>query len=533
MANVMLNGNGSSVNGRIERLQIVRSDGTIRESRNVNIHNTIVSRGLDNILTVGGFATGSNTNSNTFDITPYNSSLGIRPGLHYDLALWIRMLWFMEIGTDPNSTATEYTMTSLVNPYVNDNGEQSSQSHYIPTSTDLTVRGTTDDSHIAGNVCSTHRITSNSVKVSENNVDITEVGFFVGINKTYTTPFASQSFTRGDMFCRIALGDQHVVLNKGERLVVTYALTEHCGAASHQVVPDINLVDGDGEPIKFTDTSGGSHTIGAISRAWACDGRYSFGCGSDTRYMPGPFHCIHPTKEYGYTPGNIGYGYATAGIITGMYAYASGYGCGTKWWSLLNWDGSCTAQTSPFRVICAETPYTDNSMSYGLYQYNTLDEYLFPGINVRPTSYGSLWGRPSNSANRVNAAGRCNNNTTNPTPYGNYVGYRWDDINELTTIPTIRTYKRGEDNGMEYYREHEYVIPTYMPYWGNDFTATLPSPTGSANIYWLCIRGMIFRLGYYEEAGNLSTFKPCYIRKKYGQVLRVTYREYVKRHDSR
>jgi hypothetical protein len=82
MANAIFENPGNSVEGRIERLQIMRSDGTIRESKRVNIHNTIVNSGLDNILTVGGFAVGSNTNNYTFDFnntTSHNNEYYVLP----------------------------------------------------------------------------------------------------------------------------------------------------------------------------------------------------------------------------------------------------------------------------------------------------------------------------------------------------------------------------------------------------------------------------------------------------------------------
>ena len=73
MANAIFENPGNSIEGRIERLQIMRSDGTIRESKQVNIHNTIVNSGLDNILTIGGFDAGSNTNNKTFEFNRYDS----------------------------------------------------------------------------------------------------------------------------------------------------------------------------------------------------------------------------------------------------------------------------------------------------------------------------------------------------------------------------------------------------------------------------------------------------------------------------
>ena len=205
MANVIFENQGNSVEGRIERLQIMRSDGTIRESKQVNIHNTIVNCGLDNILTVGGFDANSNINNNAPNINFYNyyDNKYNYNVLLYHLAQWIRMLWFMKLGTDTNNTITLYDMTDLVSPYVNADQETFSQSHYIPTSKNLAIRGTTYDSMIPGDIHSTHRITSNSVKITEDNTEITEVGFFVGINKTWENDWTKQVFTPGDMFCRM------------------------------------------------------------------------------------------------------------------------------------------------------------------------------------------------------------------------------------------------------------------------------------------------------------------------------------------
>ena len=195
MANLVLENPGNSIEGRIERLQIMRSDGTIRESKIVNIHNTIVNTGLDNILTVGGFDN-TNVNNKTFDFNNSDSNGSERyNGAKYVSGQWIRMLWFMKLGTDRYDNITLYDMTDLVSPYVNSDGETYSQSHYIPTSKNLAIRGTTYDSMILGDIRSTHRITSNSVKVTENNTEITEVGFFVGINTTYYNQFTTQTYT--------------------------------------------------------------------------------------------------------------------------------------------------------------------------------------------------------------------------------------------------------------------------------------------------------------------------------------------------
>ena len=74
MSEIILNSPGNTVEGRIERLQIMRSDGTIRESKRVNIHNTIVNTGLDNILTIGGFTTGQTINDKTLEVNRYDGT---------------------------------------------------------------------------------------------------------------------------------------------------------------------------------------------------------------------------------------------------------------------------------------------------------------------------------------------------------------------------------------------------------------------------------------------------------------------------
>ena len=118
MANAIFENPGNSVEGRIERLQIMRSDGTIRESKRVNIHNTIVNSGLDNILTVGGFDASSNTNNKTLEFNRYDAyNNEYFNGAKYVSGQWIRMLWFMKLGTDTNNTMTLYDMTDLVYIY--------------------------------------------------------------------------------------------------------------------------------------------------------------------------------------------------------------------------------------------------------------------------------------------------------------------------------------------------------------------------------------------------------------------------------
>ena len=538
MANVIFENQGNSVEGRIERLQIMRSDGTIRESKQVNIHNTIVNCGLDNILTVGGFDANSNINNNAPNINfcnyydnKYNYNV-----LLYHLAQWIRMLWFMKLGTDTNNTITLYDMTDLVSPYVNADQETFSQSHYIPTSKNLAIRGTTYDSMIPGDIHSTHRITSNSVKITEDNTEITEVGFFVGINKTWENDWTKQVFTPGDMFCRINLGEHKVTLNAGERLVVTYALTEYAGASTHQAINDIHLVDSNGEPIKFKGEDGVEHTIGAISRTWMCDGKYNLDTTSAVTKLPGDFTCIHPTSDWGYAIGKargnnsnnylysqltipawttLGYTNNTTTTCNGSKIFDN------KW----NDTSGVNAIFTNFRVSYSPNLYTYSGTSASIY-YNSLDAYGFPSINTKNSMYyGSYYINTSiNNAGYLGAGGRCNNNSTDPTPSNKYTGYELNNIN-LMTYPTVKEYTKGY-----FYRDQEWVMPTYFPNTSTASTNTLPDPRYTGNIYWINIRGMLYRIGYFLEESNIDKFVSCPIKKKRGQVFRCTFREHVGRH---
>ena len=532
MANAIFENPGNSIEGRIERLQIMRSDGSIRESKQVNIHNTIVNGGLDNILTIGGFAAGSNTNNRTYNINYYNSNVSnYYPVLHYHLAQWIRMLWFMELGTDTNNTMTLYDMTDLVSPYINADQERYSQSHYIPTSKNLAIRGTTYDSMIEGDIHSTHRITSNSIKITEDNTEITEVGFFVGVNTSFTTSWPSQIFSVGDMFCRINLGEHKVTLNAGERLVVTYALTEYAGASTHQAIDDIHLVDSNGDPIKFKDDDGVEHTIGAIARTWMCDGKANLDDYSSYTVvkLPGDFTCIYPTEEWGYA---IGRSRATFGV-NNLYAqftspvwatFQPNYNsCANGKFYDVRWNtGDFYSFTCNFRLSYSINLYTTSD-------YNTFDTYGFPSLNTKTSMrWGSIFvgNNEQNRADLLGTAGRCTDNSTNPTPYGNYTGQRID-VDYLLPTPTIKEYTRGN-----YYRDQEWVMSTYQPNVGigNAYTTTLPDPRSTASIYWINIRGMLYKIGYFKESGNLSEFVPCPIKKKRGQVFRCTFREHVGRH---
>lgn len=525
MSNMILKGGGSAVGGRIERLQIVRSDGTVRESRRVDIHNTIVNTGLDNILTIGGFDQGVDTNNRTMDINYYNNYLSFRyPCVYYANAQWLRMLWFMKIGTDSSNNVTLYDMTDLVKPYVNANQETYSQSHYIPSTENLSIRGTTHDSMIAGDIHSTHRITSNSVKVTEDGTEITEIGFFVGVNRTWTSSWDAQVFTPGDMFCRIALGDNKVTLNAGERLVVTYALTEYAGASTHQAVSDIHLVDGNGDPIKFKDEDGEEHTIGAIARCWMCDGKNNLSSDTTVEKLPGDFRCVHSTADWGYAVGR-----AAARASTAMtyrvytlpaYSRTNGSDCiSGKRIFLTCWNNDSYGYVNDFRLAYSENLYTD-STTY----YNSVDAYGFPSINVNTSmNYGSVFAYDSfqQGAKYLSSAGRCVDNTSDPTPYENRTG---TNNRYIIHNPTVMEYKRGD-----FYRDQEWVIPTYFPNLSSNDTKTLPDPRYTGSIYWMNIRGMLYRIGYFLEDGNLDTFVPCPIYKKRGQVLRVMFRESVDR----
>lgn len=530
MSNIMLNSPGNTVEGRIERLQIMRSDGTIRESKEVNIHNTIVNCGLDNILTVGGFDQGSNINDISINIGFTNNDYATG---YYYIAQWIRMLWFMKIGTDHNDNITLYDMTDLVEPYVNSVQETFSQSHYIPTTENLAVRGTTYDSMTTTDIHSTHRITSNSIKVTEDNTEITEVGFFVGINKTYYNSWGSQKFTPGDMFCRIALGENKVTLNAGERLVVTYALSEYADP-KHQAINDIHLVDSNGDPIKFKDENNVEHTIGAIARVFMCDGRLN---GSNLK-LPGDFTCIHPTADRGYIIGRsvciydnhyyVGISLPIYGRM-GCYNYDADNGS-SDYRNISNATfykhkdrNSLPCRDGNFKLAYNINLYNDNNGS----TYNSVDEYGFPSINTKTNmSRGSylIMHETDTSTTLLLNAGKCNDNNTNPTPRNNYTGVGNSHSN-IYSSPTIKPYTRGT-----FYRDQEWVMPTYQPNFYGGSTNTLPDPRYTASIYWINIRGMLYKIGYFTEEGNLSTFVPCPIYKKRGQVFRVTFREHVGRH---
>lgn len=529
MATAIFENPGNTIEGRIERLQIMRSDGSIRESKQVNIHNTIVNAGLDHILTVGGFPNNANTNNQAPNINYYNSNASYQfPVIHYHLGQWIRMLWFMKLGTDANNTMTLYDMNDLVEPYINADQETFSQSHYIPTSSNLAIRGTTHDSMIEGDIHSTHRITSNSVKITEDNTEITEVGFFVGVNTTWTSSWNAQIFTPSDMFCRINLGEHKVTLNAGERLVVTYALTEYAGASTHQAVNDIHLVDGDGNPIKFKDEEGIEHTIGAIARIWMCDGKYNLGDTWTTEKLPGDFTCIYPTEEWGYAVGRA------VGIYYDSYypIYTSPvwgtfnneyYWCENAKYYLRKWN-----TTSNFRNTVCNFRFAYNPTLSTTNDYNSLDRYGFPCINTKTSMhYGSIfaYNEHQQSNQYLSTAGRCRNNATDPTPEENYTGTSPRYTGRLTPTPTVKAYTRGT-----FYRDQEWVMPTYFPRTDHYCTTSLPDPRFTGNIYWINIRNMLYKIGYFQEEGNLDSFVPCPIKKKRGQVFRCTFREHVGRH---
>lgn len=532
MSTIFMEGFGNSIEGRIERLQIMRSDGSIRESKEVNIHNTIVDSGLDNILTIGGFPNGATTNNNVMNWSyTLSTNNDVCRCAQYDAAIWLRMLWFMKLGTDKNNTTTLYDMTDLVEPYINADQETVSQSHYIPATENLNIRGTTHDSFIEGDIHSTHRITSNSVKITEDNVEITEVGFFVGYNDTWqSTAWASQKFNLGDMFCRINLGEHKVTLNAGERLVVTYALTEYAGASTHQAINDINLVDSDGNPIKFTDIEGNEYTAGAIARTWMCDGRQS-GDGTVDKKMPGDFRVIYPTEEKGAYIGRAqrSTSYLCTSPIYGQQFNiidANQYRNNIIYYVFNNNYIAC--YTNNFLICITEQLYTNNNTysNTGIRYYNNKDKYGFPNINTTQMYQGSeIFNTNSDNINNLFNAGRCaTDDNTNMLPHSNYTGYYWDRY-QLISHPTIKGYTRGN-----HYRDQEWIIPTYCPDRTYNYTGTLQSPAKTFNIYWMNIRNMLYRIGYFTEPGNLDSFVPCPIVKKSGQVLRIVFRERITRH---
>lgn len=539
MAECNFSNPGNLYEGRIERLQIQRSDGTIRESKKVNIHNTIVDTGLDNLLTVGGFGTES-FNSKTINIT--NSEVN---RLIYDMGSTIRMLWWMAIGTDSANNLTTYDMTDLVSRYSNSSGETFSQSHYIPSSGDLSIRGTTDDSMTDTDIHSTHRVTSNSIKVSEDGVEITEVGFFVGINGNYNTntDFPSHTWTVGDMFCRIALGEHKVTLNAGERLVVTYALTEYASAVKHQAISSIGLVDANGDPILTDD----GHVFGAIARCHMCDGKRSNPSSSTHAPLPGAFHGIHPTTERPCTVGSAGtptwngYGYNSYNTLY----YPSVYVIDSYNTTLYNarylnryhgWNGNGDRYENdiyknPLMVGQTANPYSNAASTSGVRQYNPYDNYGFPSINSVPLYYGSQIRESMHSTSNPNdghihGAGKCTDVNTDPTPRDGWNSYGAGSI----AFPTVDTYYRcSTGNNKPASRTQHWVIPTYHPCYMTG--SALPSPTSSVPIYWLYIRGMIYKLGYFPEGheGVLDDFVQKPITKKAGQIIRITYTETVSR----
>jgi hypothetical protein len=158
-------------------------------------------------------------------------------------------------------------------------------------------------------------------------------------------------------------------------------------------------------------------------------------------------------------------------------------------------------------------------------QYNDKDSYGFPNINTTQMYSGSelLYGTTSNAC--LTPAGRCtSDDNSTPTPYNNATGCDWG-WNQLAPHATIKAYTRGS-----HFRDQEWVIPTYCPDYSNSSTNTLQSPTKKFPIYWINIRNMLYRIGYYDEPGNIDTFHPCPIVKKSGQVFRVVFRERIARH---
>lgn len=527
--NGLLGKGGSSVEGRIERIQIMREDGTIREDRKVNIHNTIVNTGLDNILSIGGFDA-NGVSEHTLDISNENQRA-------YDEGLWIRMTWFTAIGTGESANGTTYNMTDLVSPYLDSSGNKYSSSHYIPGTADKSIRGTTADSYIAGDIRSTHRVTNNSLKVTEDNVTIKEVGFFCAISTTFSTAFGSQSWNVGDMFSRIELGENSVTLNTGERMVITYAITEYACASSHQAIDSIGLVDGNGDPITVDDGEGNSYPLGAIARTSFCDGYggtvidFLAYPNQNVNYLSGGFHGIRDTSESGFiTPSSTG---------------NKGGGSFSHWYHLRSYSSYSNSvamsqqsgyQTTYFNYLSCGFMAQNGNINV-LDGWNTNDSYGFPNINATSNKKSSsiltlfAYGSDYDSTNGTyKYFGKCKNNASNPVPYNNYISGR--DSTAMPT-PTLTSYTRGT-----FYRDQEWVVPTYYPdprtgYGSNSvLSVSSANPASVSNIYWLWIRNMIYKFGYFVEQGNLSTFVSAPIVKKAGQVIRFTLREGITRHQA-
>lgn len=527
---IKLNANKTRIEGRIERLAIQRSDGTLRDVKLLNIHNTIVNTGLDNILSIGGFdedgyssSTLAGSNNNHFD---------------YDGSLWVRMTWFMQIGSgvSPDGT-THYDWTELLDPYTNSDSQSYSSSHYIPTTKDLSIRGTTHEAYSTTDIHSTSRITSNSVKVSET-VEVKEVGFFVGVNNTFNNAWATQSFNVGDMFSRIELGEHAVTLYAGERLVVTYAITEYADPL-YKTIDDLGFVDANGNPLVIS-AGGELYRYGAIARTAMCDGVYIVqSAGNNT--MPGALHCVDPTSDIGYAI-PVMCGNETGSSVVDVDHYERTQTQSGNRSAVYNRMPYVTPHAfesyyhyftvhNPLLLGILTTLPNDTSTESSMNKYNVLDQYGFPEINQHVRHYGTLTARfvgrtPSGGLRPSNSP----KSSTDLIP--NYV---WCNIasNSYTSestaapgYPIISKYKRGD-----YYRDIEWIVPAYSPYRG---TAERYSPSSIAadnveDIYWIYVRGMWYKLGYFTESGNINSFVQHPITKKAGQVMRIFTRDTVAR----
>lgn len=508
---MFLNYENKAVEGRIERLQVVRSDGSVRMERKVNKHNTIVNTGLDNMLSIGGFDE-DGVSSSTLDLRTQTNSAYC--GTQYDANFWVRLTYFMQIGTGVGETS--YEDTGLINAYTTANDETYSRSHYIPVTADKTLRGTTMNSQVPGNISCTHRITSNSVKATEDGVVITEVGFFTGINKTFNVAWNSQTYNVGDMFSRISLADLPVTLNTGERLVVTYAITEYVGdAASHIVINDLNLTDSKGNPYKVSDAEGNEYPLGAIARTMYC-------CGNDVGIRFG----VAPTADHGYDV-----------RMMQFFTSSESKGWTNSYYALGNYtvlfDNSVYATAAGTSVSSFETMSNNygplhNFLTFGLRDNfvqssgtnarTTVDDYGFPTIEKRG-------GIVYVYANSVGRASSMSNPVPTTTSISSYVTHSND---EGAPLVQIEPYTRGN-----YYRDITYCVPTYYPNISlNTYSTALSSidPSTCFDVKWILCKSMLFKLGYFKTPGNISTFVPSSFKKKCGQSMTLTFRESVGRY---
>lgn len=483
----MLNSN-TALKGRIERIQIQRSDGSIRESRKVNISNTVVNSGLKSLLMV---------NDDPYawiDITNNNAKI-------YADCQWVRALYFMQIGRSNQPTAVE--MTELVDPYINDSNETFSASHYIPVTADLSIRGTTSDACAANDIRWTHRITSNSIKATEDNVEINEIGFFYAYNNSYGTAWTSQVWNVGSLFSRINLGDNKIVLNKGERVVITYAITEYLTSATHYTINNIHLKDENDKDIVIT-TEDGEYVYGAIARA-------AFGSGV------GKVRCgISTTSDTGYT--------------TTEFGESGGYTCIYRYPSFCNCRGDRSG-------VYSDRHYIYNPSLVGTDPVLTkrghkLDSYGFTMIDNSNAPVGCcLTGVAKEPLLLLQSSV---NSSVNPYPRNNSI---YNDLfSFFWSTPAWGglpyTINHGDD-----FIERKLVIPLYAPYATKEcgtgsYNVSTLDPSNIDKIYWLVTMGMIFKFGYYKAGGNLNDFVQYPIYKKAGQYMEFIIRESYSRYNN-